>query len=106
MRVAKELVAINDRIAQLEYSGYRVTMSHIRFEDAPEEYGDTRNFVHGITVFNIRDENMMKIYRGRAYCSVADVFDKVEGARIAFGRAITAMKEQFGREYLTDIFSR
>jgi len=107
MRVVKELVAINRVIAALEHAGYAVDMEHDHFP-----YGFYHDNNHALlcttsTHLSIayigEDGELYEQYVGRADCSAKDQFSPREGAQIAFGRAISAMSKELGREYLSNL---
>ena len=101
MRVAKELVAINEIIEKLEDWGYDISLQHVRFE-YPEET-DNGHWVQGMTVLDIADQDVLHIYRGFSICSVKDHFCKVIGTQLAFSRALTSLSEQIGRDNMKEM---
>jgi len=101
MQVAKQLAAINERINTLEAYGFKCKMYHLHDNVWYSE--ETGHVADHITIFVIswRSEE----YVGCAMCSVSDTFSPATGAQIAFGRAITQMTADFGREFMVDMFN-
>jgi len=101
MRVSKKLPAIQECIDKLEAAGLQVHMKYY-MPDASNSTACTRVVIsnHTYAIKNPRKE-----FEGLAICSPKDNFNREEGTKVAFNRALREVSATIGRDAIKELLS-
>lgn len=120
MKVSSKYPAIQSLIDKLESHGFKISLNHRPCIEGVSVYYSpiigqydlfTRKFARkistpfrGTSVMTITDPDGFK-FVGESFCSVNDSFNRAEGARVAFGKAIKELHEAKGRQFVKNLFA-